>query len=93
MQLDSCHHQKYMIKEFFLFIFSICTKTLKVRNFSEQTVTWKESTIVARKPDEAYDIWVCFLRFLKRFVLTFHSWNKFNPVAIFAGWNDSEKSI
>ena len=60
-------YQKHMIKEFFLFICSICTKTSQVRNlqliiFFRRIVTRKELTNVARKPDEAYDIWVCFFR-------------------------------
>ena len=60
-------YQKYMIKEFFLFIFYICTKTSQVRNlqliiFFRRIVTRKELTNVTRKPDEANDIWVFFFR-------------------------------
>ena len=59
-------YQKHMIKEFFLLIFSICTKTSQVRNLQliifRRIITRKELTNVARKSDEAYDIWVCFLR-------------------------------
>ena len=56
-----------MIKEFFLLIFfylhkNITSKKFTTDNFFRRIVTRKELTNVARKPDEAYDIWVCFFR-------------------------------